>query len=130
MDYTQEQCKEYQEDYKEFLGKYNNLKTYIQSLQDNIPADLDPVLEEVMTYWEYYNAECRKTGFKCERDSDELAATSNRYDVVLNTTTIHVLRANPKWDYRYELRVLDTIYDNLVDKYKMFLDAIEITQGE
>lgn len=129
MDYTQEQCKEYQEDYEEFLSKYNNLKAYIQSLQDHVPVDLDPVLEEVMTYWEYYKAECKKTGFKCERDSDELASTSNRYDVVLNTTTIHVLRANPKWDYKYELRVLDTIYDNLADKYKMFLDAIQI-EGE
>lgn len=108
----------------------NDDLTAIGMLNNHVPDDLNPVLEEVMSYWEYYKAECKKTGFKCERDSDELTATSNRYDVVLNTTTISVLRANPKWDYKYELIVLDTIYDNLVNKYKMFLDAIEITQGE
>lgn len=129
MDYTEEQYKEYKEDYEEFLAKFNNLKSYIQSLQDQVPEDLNTVLEEVVSYWEYYKAECKKSGFKCERDSDELASTSNRYDVVIKTTTIHVIKVNPKWDYKYELRVLDTIYYNLVNKYKMFLDAIQI-EGE
>lgn len=130
MDYTQKQYDEYREDYEEFLSKYNNLKAYIQSLQDTVPEDLDPVLEEVMSYWEYYNAECKKTGFKCEIYSDDLATTTNRYETVLDTTTIHILRANPKWDYGYELRALDTVYYNLIDKYKMFLNAIQITEGE
>lgn len=130
MDYTQEQCDGYKEDYEEFLSKYNNLKAYTQSLQDTVPEDLDPVLEEVMVYWEYYNAECKKTGFKQEMYSDDLATTTNRYETVLDATTIHILRANPKWDYKYELRALDTVYYNLNDKYKMFLNAIQISEGE
>lgn len=130
MDYTQKQYDEYREDYEEFLGKYNNLKAYIQSFQDTVPDDLDPVLEEVMTYWEYYNAECHNAGFKREINSEDLATITNRYETVLDTTTIHILRANPKWDYRYELRALDTVYYNLIDKYKMFLNAIQITEGE
>lgn len=130
MCYTQQQYDDYREDYEEFLGKYNNLKAYIQSFQDSVPKDLDPVLEEVMSYWEYYNAECKKSGFKQEIYSDDLATTTNRYETVLDTTTIHILRANPKWDYGYELRALDTVYYNLIDKYKMFLNAIQITEGE
>lgn len=47
MCYTQQQYDDYREDYEEFLGKYNNLKAYIQSFQDSVPKDLDPVLEEV-----------------------------------------------------------------------------------
>ena len=130
MDYTQEQYDGYKEDYEEFLGKYNNLKTYIQSFQDTIPEDLDIVLEEVMTYWEYYNAECKKAGFKREINSEDLATITNRYETVLDTTTMRILRANPKWDYRYELRALHKVYYNLNNKYEMFLNAIQITEGE
>ena len=130
MDYTQEQYDGYKEDYEEFLGKYNNLKTYIQSFQDTVPEDLHNVFEEVLSYWEYYNAECKKARFKREINSDSLATITNRYETVLDTTTIHILRANPKWDYRYELRALDKVYNNLNSKYEMFLNAIQITEGE
>ena len=130
MCYTQQQYDDYREDYEEFLGKYNNLKAYIQSFQDTVPDDLDPVLEEVMTYWEYYNAECKKAGFKREINHEDLATRTNRYETVLDTTTIHILRANPKWDYRYELRALDKVYYNLNNKYEMFLNAIQIIEGE
>lgn len=50
MDYTQEQYEGFKEDYEEFLSKYNDLKAYTQSIRDNVPSDLDPVLEEVLSY--------------------------------------------------------------------------------
>lgn len=135
MDYTQKQCDKYREDYEEFLGKYNNLKTYIQSFQDNVPDDLHNVLEEVMTYWEYYNAECAKTGVKKEIDHEDLAATTKRYKTITESISgdvsiCRLLVVNPEWDYKYELKTLDKVYSNLIYKYKMFLNAIQITEGE
>lgn len=130
MDYTQEQYEGFKEDYEEFLSKYNDLKAYTQSIRDNVPSDLDSVLEEVLSYWEYYTAECKKSGFKQEIYPDDLATMTDRYETVLDTSAIHVLRANPNWDYRYELRALDTVYYNLVDKYEMFLKYNKVSEGE
>lgn len=135
MDYTQEQCDGYKADYEEFLGKYNNLKAYIQSFQDTIPEDLDIVLEEVMSYWEYYNAECKKAGFKREINHEDLAGVTNRYQKLTESirgdvTIFRLLIINPDWDYKYELRALDKVYYNLNNKYEMFLNAIQISEGE
>lgn len=135
MDYTQKQYDKYREDYEEFLGKYNNLKAYTQSLQDTVPEDLDPVLEEVLSYYEYYKAECSKAGVKIEINHEDLAGVTNRYQKLTESirgdvTIFHLLVINPDWDYKYELEALDKVYSNLIDKYKMFLNAIQITEGE
>ena len=130
MDYTREQYVDVKEDYEEFLGKYNDFKTYLRYFHDNVPVDLNSVLEKVMTYWEYYNTECRKAGFKREIDSDSLATITNRYETVLDTSAIRFLRANPNWDYRYELRALDRVYHNLINKYEMFLKYNKVSEGE
>ena len=135
MDYTQEQCDEYKEDYEEFLGKYNNLKAYTQSLQDNVPEDLHNVFEEVLSYYEYYKAECKKAGVKIEINHEDLAGVTNRYQKLTESirgdvTIFRLLVINPDWDYKYELEALDKVYRNLNDKYEMFLNAIQITEGE
>lgn len=125
MDYTQKQCDGYKEDYEEFLSKYNNLKVYIQSLQDTVPEDLDPVLEEVLSYYEYYKAECKKAGVKIEINHEDLAGVTNRYQKLTESvrgdvTIFRLLIVNPDWDYKYELRALDKVYSNLINKYEKF----------
>ena len=127
MDYTQKQCDGYKEDYEEFLSKYNNLKVYIQSL--------DPVLEEVLSYYEYYKAECKKAGVKIEINHEDLAGVTNRYQKLTESirgdvTIFRLLIINPDWDYKYELRALDKVYRNLNDKYEMFLKYNKISEGE
>lgn len=135
MDYTQEQYKEYQEDYEEFLAKYNDLKAYTQSLQDNVPDELQDVLEEVLAYYEYYKAECSKSGVDKEIDHEDLAETTKRYKTLTESIRgdVSVGRlsvVNPDWDYKYELRALDKVYNNLIEKYETFLNEIKISEGE
>ena len=135
MDYTQKQCDEYREDYEEFLSKYNNLKAYTQFLQDNVPDDLHNVFEEVLAYYEYYKAECSKAGAKIEINHEDLAGVTNRYQKLTehirgDVTIFRLLIINPDWDYKYELRALHKVYYNLNNKYEMFLNAIQITEGE
>ena len=135
MDYTQKQCDEYREDYEEFLGKYNNLKAYTQFLQDNVPDDLHNVFEEVLAYYEYYKAECRKAGVKIEISHEDLAGVTNRYQKLTESirgdvTIFRLLIINPDWDYKYELRALDKVYNNLINKYEKFLKEIQISEGE
>jgi hypothetical protein len=135
MCYTQRQYDDYREDYEEFLSKYNDLKAYIQSLQDNVPDDLHNVFEEVLAYYEYYNAECRKAGVKSEINHEDLAGVTNRYQKLTESirgdvTIFRLLIINPDWDYKYELEALDKVYSNLIDKYKTFLNNIQISEGE
>lgn len=135
MDYTQEQYDGYKEDYEEFLSKYNNLKAYTQFLQDNVPDDLHNVFEEVLAYYEYYKAECKKAGVKIEIEHEDLAGVTNRYQKLTESvrgdvTIFHLLIINPDWDYKYELKALDKVYSNLINKYEKFLKEIQISEGE